>query len=57
MIMGGCIINVLKNSNFKKKCGQKWDQNFEKFIFRKFIYNKFNFFYIKFECRMFPAFI
>ena len=44
MNMGGCIKNVLKNSNFKKKCGQKWDENFEKLIFRNFIYNKFNFF-------------
>ena len=44
MKMGGCIINFLKNSSFKKKCGQKWDENFEKLILRKFFYNKFYFF-------------
>ena len=27
----------------KKKCGQKWDENFEKLILRKFFYNKFYF--------------
>ena len=43
MKMGGCIINFLKKSNFKKKCGQKWDENFEKLILRKFFYNKFYF--------------
>ena len=25
----------------KKKCGQKWDEKFEKLILRKFFYNKF----------------
>ena len=45
MKMGGCIINFLKKSNFKKKkCGQKWDENFEKLILRNFFYNKFYFF-------------
>ena len=44
MKMGGCIINFLKNSSFKKKCGQKWNENFEKLILRKFFYNKFYFF-------------
>ena len=43
--MGGCIINFLKKSSFKKKkCGQKWDENFEKLTLRKFFYNKFYFF-------------
>ena len=55
---GGLYNNFFEKIEFqKKKCGQKWDENFEKLILRKFFCNNFYFFYVKFECRMFSAFI
>ena len=47
---GGLYNKFFEKFEFQeKKCDQKWDENFEKLILRKF--------YVKFECRMFPAFI
>ena len=40
MKMGGCLRNILKTLSFEKKCGQKWDKNFEKLILCKNFYNK-----------------
>ena len=58
MKMGGLYNNFFEKFEFrKKKCGQKWDENFGKLIFLKFFYNKFCVFYVQFECRMCPAFI
>ena len=57
MKMGDCIINFLKNSSLEKKIWSKMGRKFWKTDFRKLFYNKFYFFYVKFECRMLPAFI
>ena len=57
MKMGGCLVNFLKNLSFEKKNAVK---NETKILKNSFYANFFitnSIFYVKFECRMFPAFI